>query len=200
MSAGSAGCKRTRGLFQREMGDFPVFRSFGRQLAFPQEEFRDFKSPEDLILLLGEKFLELRLRAGNLESCERQMRAEGAVFGGKSDIRHCCLNPFCQHCQIRRGIESDPEDAWAFCVRAKSITLSARRELWKTADSPQSFFHLGHLLIGNLAEELQREVDPLGARPAGVRTDRAEACLFAREGAAKLLRQFNGNERTHRWP
>ncbi len=180
--------------------DLPVFGPLRQQLAFPQEKFRDFKGSQKQIGLSNEKFLQSGLRAGNLETRQRQVGAEGAVFSRKAELRHGALNLRRQSGQFGRGSKARPENTRALRTREESEALRPDGEFFKPLDLSQRFLYLSFLLAGNLSQKLQRQMDPFRACPSRIRANRAEARLLARKTLANRFRQFDGNKRSHLSP
>lgn len=136
------------------------------------------------MILCGHKRLKVWMGAGNFEACEGQVRFEGTAFRREAQAFHRALNLFCQAGKAGWGLKTSPEYARAFGVREKSEALDPNAKHLKTIQPAQGIFHLRFLLGRDLAQEFQRQVDPLGPRPTGVRAHGAKARLLAGESFA----------------
>ena len=110
--------------------------------------------------------LKLRLPSGNLEPRERQMRSKGLGLTGKAQAAHGIPDFPCKLGQAKRSLESRPEDARPAVVRKEPETFDLNPEFFEAVEGTERVNYFSGLLLGNLPEELERQVDSFRPRPA----------------------------------
>src|SRR5262249_47310239 len=98
---------------------------------------------------------------------QRQMRTKRMLLQGDSESVCLLVNPARKLCQAWPGFQPNPEDPRGFCSRKEAI--SAKLEIESLSlDLRQNSGNVAHCLFRFLSDELQSNVQRLGAHPTCV--------------------------------
>src|SRR5208337_3551908 len=121
---------------------------------------------------------------------KRPVLARNAEFGG------CCVDASGQFGQLRSGVDPDPE--YARSLRGGEESVSAGANFERAAPHPPQTLCDGLDPLGRLfSDELQRNVQRLRPRPAGIGRKTLDAFEKARDPAADFRVKIDADEYSH---
>ena len=131
------------------------------------------------------------------ESGQRQVGSEGALLAGKADPLHRYFNLLSKVTKTGERLHSYPEHSRTPRIGKETKTLQLNDEGFELPKVLQDAAHFLHFRIGNLAQELERQMDAFWLGPTRVRRNGTEQSLLTAQCPTNCLREIDGDKSTH---